>query len=196
MTVASAGDLNGDGYADVIVGAPLLRVGILPPEYTGRAYVYFGSATGIPSMPSLTLTGPEAGGTKFGNTVASAGDLNGDGYGDLVIAGDPNIPGGAETYRGSAAFYVYHGAASGLAPSPTLELSDQSQVFTSVAGGCDLNGDGYADLAVDTTGGTSAAIYLGSAARASASCRRRASLSAIRQRRIQLRSLARWRHQR
>jgi hypothetical protein len=166
ITLTSAGDLNGDGYADLIIGAPLLRTGPAPSptQYVGRAYVYFGSATGIASTPSLTLAGPEVGGNKFANLVASAGDLNGDGYADLMIAGEPYIPISGGAYQESSAYYVYHGAASGLAATPTLELTNQSQQFTSVAGGGDLNGDGYADLAIDTTGSTSAAIYFGSAA--------------------------------
>ena len=160
ITLASAGDVNGDGHADVVVGAPLLGCFSSAPRNTSEALMCTLAARMISATPSLTLSGPEASGEKFGNLVTSAGDLNGDGYGDLVIAGAPNI-----ATMNSAVFYVYYGSASQDRPRPpTLELPNQSREFTSVAGGGDLNGDGYADLVVDTTGSTSAAIYPGSAA--------------------------------
>jgi len=69
-SVASAGDVNGDGYADVIVGADHLNNFTLP----GNAYVYYGGP-GPDSVADLALTGPAAG-DAFGHSVACAGDVN------------------------------------------------------------------------------------------------------------------------
>jgi hypothetical protein len=83
FSVASAGDVNGDGYADLIVGASSQDN---PETNEGQAYVYFGSATGPSVTPDVTLDNPldQANG-YFGRSVASAGDVNGDGYADLIV---------------------------------------------------------------------------------------------------------------
>jgi hypothetical protein len=73
-SVASAGDVNGDGYADLVVGAPLQNLGAMEE---GNAFVYLGGPAGLPSTPSTTLDNPanQAYGF-FGFSVASAGDVN------------------------------------------------------------------------------------------------------------------------
>ena len=94
--VASAGDVNGDGFADLIVGAETLN-----DHSSTTSYVIFGNATGFAShfeLSSLDGTNgfrlsnaPE--GSRGGECVASAGDVNGDGFGDLIIGAlgaDPN----------------------------------------------------------------------------------------------------------
>ncbi|MDB4930131.1 MAG: uncharacterized protein JWM10_2615, partial [Myxococcaceae bacterium] len=137
QTVTSAGDLNGDGYADLIVGAP-------DAISIGRAYVYLGGAGGLGASPTTTLTGPDGLSGKFGTAAASAGDVNGDGYGDLVVT--------AQNASNFGRAYVYLGGASGIGLSPTTVLTapDSFQNFfgTSVAGALDFNGDGFPDLAV------------------------------------------------
>ena len=84
-SVSSAGDVNGDGYDDVIVRAPFSN----GSSYIGRAYVYLGSPSGISATPSATLTAEE-GVYFFGASVSSAGDINGDGYGDVIVGGKPD----------------------------------------------------------------------------------------------------------
>src|SRR5262249_20898853 len=75
-SVAAAGDVNGDGNDDIIVGAS-------GAGGTGRAYVFFGGPS--PStVPGLTLNGAAAG-DLFGDRVASAGDFNADGFGDVIV---------------------------------------------------------------------------------------------------------------
>ncbi|MEO8210801.1 MAG: FG-GAP-like repeat-containing protein, partial [bacterium] len=81
-SVSIAGDVNGDGYSDVIVGANLYDNG---QTDEGRAYVYQGSATGLSVSPNWTAESDQAN-ANFGNSVSTAGDVNGDGYSD-VIAG-------------------------------------------------------------------------------------------------------------
>ncbi|HKZ69178.1 MAG TPA: integrin alpha, partial [Anaerolineales bacterium] len=76
--VATAGDVNGDGYDDVIVGAH----GYL--SYTGRAYVFLGSGSGLNPTPAFTATG-EVVNSFFGFAAGMAGDVNGDGYADVII---------------------------------------------------------------------------------------------------------------
>ena len=84
-TLAGVGDIDGDGYADAVVGANNYGYRTGSPPYTGRVYVYLGGPTGLSASPVLTLAGPEPAGESFGSTLASAGDVNGDGYGDVVI---------------------------------------------------------------------------------------------------------------
>ena len=141
-SVASAGDVNGDGYADVIVGAPTAR----------NAYLYLGSATGLPSLPSTSLASPGSASGTFGVAVASVGDVNGDGYADVVIA-DPVV--------GLA--YVYFGSAAGLPSSPSADFQG-SFVSGSVGSAGDINGDGYGDIvagAHDAGNSGSVFVYLG-----------------------------------
>ncbi len=143
VSVASAGDVNGDGYADVIVGAYFNDDG---GNAAGEAYVYHGSASGLSATPDWSDQG-EASGDYFGRSVASAGDVNGDGYADVIVGANENDDGGS--LAGEA--YVYHGSASGLSSTP--DWSDQGEAsgdyfgrFASSAG--DVNGDGYADVIV------------------------------------------------
>jgi len=103
-----ADDFNGDGYADIIVGA----YGQDNPETNeGTAYVFFGSATGPALVPDVTLDNPldQADG-RFGRSVASAGDVNGDGYADIIVgASEQDGP------QGEGAAYVFFGSATGPA---------------------------------------------------------------------------------
>jgi hypothetical protein len=142
-SVATAGDVNGDGYSDVIVGAYLYDNG---ETDEGRAFVYHGSAAGLAPSPAWTAEGDQAG-ANFGISVASAGDVNGDGYSDVVIGAYQYDNG--QTDEGRA--FVYHGSPTGLAASPawTAESEQSGGAFGySVASAGDVNGDGYADVIV------------------------------------------------
>ena len=77
-SVASAGDLDGDGFTDSVIGAPDGQ------SYDGRAYIYFGGEAGPGTSPDVSLHGT-APGEYFGASVASAGDVNGDGFADSVV---------------------------------------------------------------------------------------------------------------
>jgi hypothetical protein len=78
--LATAGDVNGDGYADVIVSA-VQYTNDQPHE--GRAYVYLGSAGGLSATPAWTAELDQA--AAFGGSVSSAGDVNGDGFDDVIV---------------------------------------------------------------------------------------------------------------
>jgi hypothetical protein len=163
--VAPAGDVNGDGFSDVIVGAQYYDNG---QTDEGRALVYLGSAAGLSTSAAWVVESNSAN-ARFGHAVASAGDVNGDGYDDVIV--------GAPLYDGYAgAAFVYLGSASGLATTPAWTV-ESSQYFANygiaVATAGDVNGDGYDDILIgadtwDGTGGSlvnegAAFLYLGSA---------------------------------
>ncbi|WP_138484875.1 FG-GAP-like repeat-containing protein [Dyadobacter bucti] len=142
-SVSSAGDVNGDGYSDVIAGAPFYDKG---QTNEGAVFIYHGSATGLGGNPALVLESnqPEA---QFGTSVSTAGDVNKDGYSD-IIAGAPMYDKG-EANEGAA--FVYHGSAAGInANNPVILESNQADAKfgRAVDGVGDVNGDGYSDVAV------------------------------------------------
>jgi hypothetical protein len=142
-SVASAGDVNGDGYSDVIVGAPNYDNG---QSNEGAAFVYHGSATGVSTTAAATVENNQAS-ARMGQSVASAGDVNGDGYSDVIVGAW--LYDNGQTEEGAA--YVYHGGATGISTSAavTLECNQaggQMGIFVASAG--DVNGDGYSDVIV------------------------------------------------
>jgi hypothetical protein len=148
-SVISAGDLNGDGYADVAIGAK--TTSLLVPW---RVYVYFGGAAGPATTASVILDAPVYAGTR-GPELSAAGDVNGDGFDDLLV-GSPELLFGAPTLQPLLArAALYHGAATGPASVPThtfllpSNVSDFGGTFGHVVGGVgDIDRDGFADIVV------------------------------------------------
>jgi len=141
--VRGAGDVDGDGFDDVIIGSPYYDGG---STNEGRAWVYNGSATGLDPSPSWTHEGDQ-GGAEHGYSVDGAGDVNGDGYGDVIV-GTPYWDGSA-TNEGRA--WVFLGSSSGLATSESRAYMPgryDSYTGWSVAGVGDVNGDGHGDVAI------------------------------------------------
>ncbi|MBK6324831.1 MAG: FG-GAP repeat protein [Chloroflexi bacterium] len=148
FAAAAAGDVNGDGLGDVIVGAPGYgdQFGVY-----GAAFVYFGTPQGevlTPTMVSAYI--PDA---MFGHDVGSAGDMNGDGY-DEVIAGAPGYNAGIQGSRpaliGGGGAFVYQGTSAISELFPLWYGASQTadaRYGTSVAAG-DVNGDGFGDVLV------------------------------------------------
>lgn len=137
--VAGAGDVNGDGFADIVVGAPV--AGVSSPR-EGRAYVYFGGAH--PDAAPDVVFGGE-GEWELGSCVAGAGDVNGDGYADILV-GAPGS--GVEGDFGGRAFVYLGGAAMDAVADLSLLGSGSEWLGSSVAGAGDVDGDGYADFLV------------------------------------------------
>ncbi|MHC5891081.1 hypothetical protein [Nostoc sp.] len=164
-SVSSAGDINDDGIADLIIGAPLLGApDVHSSYYSGQSYVVFGKSTGFnPTLNLSSLNGANGfainGIKEFdssGSSVSSAGDINDDGIADLIISAPYADPNGDD----SGQSYVIFGKSTGF--SPTLNLSslngangfaingikagDNSGYSVSSAG--DINDDGIADLII------------------------------------------------
>jgi hypothetical protein len=155
--VASAGDVNGDGYADVIVGAQSFN------DNDGRAYVYLGSKDGLTANSSVALSGSDMNG-GFGEAVACAGDVNGDGYADIIVGANRDADGDGRAY-------VFLGSGAGLMSSPAVTLIPPmgGDFAQSVAGAGDINGDGYGDVLAASVSVGLAYVYLGGSSGLSAS---------------------------
>lgn len=143
-SVSSAGDVNGDGYADVLVGAP----------DSNRAYLYYGRAAGLSTTAAVTLV-PTGAGANFGVSVAGIGDVNADGYADIAVGTD-----------GASIVYVWFGGASGLGSTPTGVSAPSGALGfgRAVAGAGDVNGDGYPDVIIGAYNSATAYLYRGSSA--------------------------------
>ncbi|MFI5316756.1 MAG: FG-GAP-like repeat-containing protein [Myxococcota bacterium] len=141
QSVANAGDVNNDGFEDLIVGAPGIS----------HAYLYDGSASGLPATPTQDLAGPNAA-SRFGQSVAGAGDVNGDGLADVVIGAPLDETTGALADEGIVRLYL--GGGGGLLPSTWSAHSGQAgaQLGAAVAGVGDVNRDGYSDVLVGAPG--------------------------------------------
>lgn len=142
-TVNSAGDVNGDGFGDLVIGAPWFTNGEIDE---GRAEVFLGSESGLATDPDWSYESNSAG-AQFGCAAAPAGDVNGDGYGDLIV-GARNY-GFGQTDEGRA--YVFFGSPGGLEETPGWTFENNvadSWLGADVGGAGDVNGDGYADVVV------------------------------------------------
>lgn len=153
-------DFNGDGYADVVVAAPDDDAG--GKEQSGRASVYYGAQEGLQVTAPLVLDRePEEGG-RFGISVASAGDVNGDGYADAVVGAYHET---VVDYVDAGHVYVYFGGQQGLQTTAPVRLESENFIYEgefggSVAGAGDVNGDGYADFIVSAIGEAGAPVYV------------------------------------
>jgi hypothetical protein len=136
-SVANAGDINDDGFEDVIVGSPGVS----------HAYLFDGGSTGLPAVASQDLTGPS--GTLFGQSVTGAGDVNGDGLGDVVIGAPLDETSGALADEGVVRLYLGSGTGS-VVPSTWSAHSGQAAAHFGavVAGVGDVNRDGFSDVLV------------------------------------------------
>jgi hypothetical protein len=149
LSVASAGDVNGDGYDDVIIGEPGYR-----GDASGRALVFFGFPGGLRRTAAWTAEFQDARFSNLGHAVAGAGDVNDDGYDDILV-GQPYLTGGGILCLNPHAgrVYVFHGGLAGPKLAPALVLEEpytgcSTGFGWSLAGVGDVNGDGTSDVVV------------------------------------------------
>ncbi len=161
-SVSSAGDVNGDGYDDVIVGAPYNEFG--GKLNAGAVYIFFGGPY-MDSIPDIIMGGDSAD-DRFGYSVSCAGDVNGDGYDDVIIGAKYKDIGGNSSV--GAAYIFYGGPSMDSVPDVIMVGEGANNYFgCSVAGIGDFDGDGYDDVIVGAEGNNSNAgaayIFLGGA---------------------------------
>ncbi|MFI5172202.1 MAG: integrin alpha, partial [Chitinophagales bacterium] len=160
--LSNAGDVNGDGFDDMIAGANAYG-----DSNQGKAYVFYGSSGGLALSPSWTAEGTVSGG-YFGASVNDAGDVNGDGYDDIVIG----AYGQSFGYSASGKVYAYYGSSSGLPATPSWLSGgpvESGQYGFSCGSAGDINNDGFDDVMVGAPNVThsftdegAVFIYLGS----------------------------------
>ena len=141
LAMANAGDVNGDGLADLLVSAPMLDVAGL--SQAGAVYLFLGTPTGVASTPVWSMTGVSAN-EHFGMHLAGACDVNNDGRSDVIIAA-------SSVSGGSPAAFVYTGQQNGLGAAPYRTLPGSEGATDNgfqVACAGDVNGDTFADVAM------------------------------------------------
>ena len=163
----SAGDLNADGFVDVVIGSPDSDVDrfddtdVVHLSEAGKVRVFFGSAKGLAEEAAITYEGDQAFG-HFGHSVQVVGDVNGNGIADLVAGAPDQHDKDPEAGR----TYLYLGSDAGPSRYPDRVLSGDSangRFGASVSTAGDVNNDGLADVVIgapqrpDPAGGTGAA---------------------------------------
>ena len=164
MRLASAGDVDGDGLDDVLLGAPS----------SGKVYLVFGSTLisgtnfSLPQDADLVFTG-EYPGDSVGEAVSSAGDVDGDGLSDILIGAPENSEGG---HAAGKTYLILGSSINGLS---ALDLAQADKYFidysfesnhysrsgASVAAAGDVNNDGVDDLLIGAPNNGDAGSYAG-----------------------------------
>lgn len=144
-------DLNGDGWEDIVVGAPQFYM--KDRDVGGAVYVYINQAGTWERVTPIRLNGTKD--SMFGLAVENIGDINRDSYADIAV-------GAPYEDSGAGKVYIYHGSAQGIKTSPAQILSGKEHNMRlfgySLAGNMDLDSNSYPDVAVGSLSDT-ALIY-------------------------------------
>lgn len=140
--LSAAGDVNGDGYSDVLIGAPLHDNG---HANEGRVWLFLGGPAGLGAMPSWSAEGDQVD-AHFGETLSAAGDVNGDGFADFVV-GAPYFDNGQSD---EGAVWLFLGGSGGPGVPVLVGEGEQGQAYfgSALSGGGDVDGDGFDDVVI------------------------------------------------
>jgi hypothetical protein len=169
-SIADAGDVDGDGLSDLLIGAPYAAN---VPANEGRTYLVLGRTGGWSPDESLSLANAsfvgEGGQDLSGSVVAGAGDVDGDGFDELLVASPSNDEAAADAGQ----VYLIRGAPTGWAPQTALASADASFLGEAeedgagraIAGAGDMDGDGLHDILIaaianDEGGESAGKVYL------------------------------------
>ncbi|MCY2973827.1 MAG: hypothetical protein NTW52_04075 [Planctomycetota bacterium] len=176
VSVSNAGDVNGDGFNDLLIGAYRADPGNPERNDASKSYLIYGSEStpAVIDLATLGEAGQPSGVTIYGQvpldysgfSVSSAGDINGDGFDDLIIGAFGADPSGLPANSGGGETYVVFGGATlpSIIDLITIGQPGQAAGFTilgqarddqsgrSVSGAGDFNGDGFDDLIIGAIG--------------------------------------------
>jgi hypothetical protein len=143
--VALDGDVNGDGFADALVGAPGWSGA---RRSSGRVWLYLGGPAGLSTTAAATWTGTQTD-HRLGSAVGFIGDVNGDGLDDFALGAD----GHDGVNQNEGVVWVFHGTTGALPAAPQVSLTGSARnrrFGGSLDGAGDVNGDGFQDLIAST----------------------------------------------